>query len=106
MRLSKDNTDQIRKRYNRIAFFYNILEAPMEWLRFGAWRPSFRKRVAGPRALEVGVGTGKNMPYYPAGVERGRSPVAESAAFEAYARGSHRDNLPDRSLSVLRRGRR
>ena len=65
MRLSKDNTDQIRKRYNRIAFFYNILEAPMEWLRFRQWRNRLRTMITGPRALEVGVGTGKNLPYYP-----------------------------------------
>jgi ubiquinone/menaquinone biosynthesis C-methylase UbiE len=65
MRLFKSKTDQIRRRYNRIAFFYDSLEAPMEWLRFRNWRDRLRTAIAGPRALEVGVGTGKNLPYYP-----------------------------------------
>lgn len=65
MKLAIKNTDQIRKRYNRNASFYNLLEAPMEWLRFRQWRSRLRTKITGPRALEVGVGTGKNLQYYP-----------------------------------------
>ncbi|MCG6911679.1 MAG: class I SAM-dependent methyltransferase [Deltaproteobacteria bacterium] len=65
----KSKTDQIRKQYNRIAFFYNSLEAPMEWLRFRNWRNRLKTAIAGHRALEVGVGTGKNLPYYPMDVD-------------------------------------
>ena len=36
--------------------------------RFRAWRPLIWSKVRGPTVLEVGVGTGKNMPYYPGGV--------------------------------------
>ncbi len=64
----KKATDAIRRRYNRIAFLYDLMESPMERLRFAAWRSRLLDRIAGPRALEVGVGTGKNLPYYPAGV--------------------------------------
>ena len=60
--------DLTRKRYNRIAFLYDIMEAPMEGLRFASWRQRLTGRIAGPTALEVGVGTGKNLTYYPADV--------------------------------------
>jgi len=56
--------DRIRRRYNRIAFLYDFLEAPMEYLRFAGWRKRLRTEIRGERALEVGVGTGKNLKYY------------------------------------------
>jgi phosphatidylethanolamine/phosphatidyl-N-methylethanolamine N-methyltransferase len=56
-----------RKRYDRLAFFYDFLEAPMEWLRFGSWRARLKDRIDGQQVLEVGVGTGKNIPCYPLG---------------------------------------
>jgi len=58
-----------RKRYDRLAPFYDILEAPMERLQFSTWRPRLRERIIGPLALEVGVGTGRNLAYYPQGVK-------------------------------------
>ena len=69
MNLLKSKTDQIRGRYNRIAFLYNSLEAPMEYLRFRNWRNRLMKMISGPSVLEVGVGTGKNLPYYPLDVD-------------------------------------
>jgi ubiquinone/menaquinone biosynthesis C-methylase UbiE len=56
-----------RKRYGRLAFFYDFLEAPMEWFRFGSWRARLQDRIDGQQVLEVGVGTGKNIPCYPLG---------------------------------------
>jgi len=63
------HTDLTRKRYNRLAFFYDFLEFPLEWFRFAAWRLRLRDRIVGNRALEVGGGTGKNLPYYPQDVK-------------------------------------
>jgi ubiquinone/menaquinone biosynthesis C-methylase UbiE len=58
-------TDKTRKRYNRMAFLYDFMEAPIERLRFASWRQRLTGRIVGPTALEVGVGTGKNFTYYP-----------------------------------------
>ena len=59
------NPTLTRKRYDRLAFCYDLLEAPMERFRFASWRTRLRDHIAGDRVLEVGVGTGKNFPYYP-----------------------------------------
>ena len=61
----KSNASLTRRRYDRLASFYDLLEAPVERFRFASWRARLRDRIVGDQALEVGVGTGKNLPYYP-----------------------------------------
>jgi ubiquinone/menaquinone biosynthesis C-methylase UbiE len=65
--MASDNplTRATRARYNRLAPFYDRMEAMNERSAFGKWRQDLWRRVGGPRILEVGVGTGKNMPHYP-----------------------------------------
>ena len=41
----------------------------MERFLFASWRARLRDRIVGNRVLEVGVGTGKNIPYYPQEME-------------------------------------
>ncbi|MBI1743445.1 class I SAM-dependent methyltransferase [Candidatus Acetothermia bacterium] len=55
-----------KARYNRIAPLYDLMDSFMEWLLFREWRKLVWQAV-GPaqRLLEVGVGTGKNILYYP-----------------------------------------
>lgn len=56
-----------KARYDRVAPFYDLMEGVMEQLAFRRWRRLVWQAV-GPQAqkiLEVGVGTGKNMAYYP-----------------------------------------
>lgn len=62
------NSDRVRRKYDRIARVYDVLESPMEGLSFGRLRRDLLSRVRG-RVLEVGVGTGKNLPHYPAGAD-------------------------------------
>ncbi|MBU1671856.1 MAG: class I SAM-dependent methyltransferase [Actinobacteria bacterium] len=54
--------------YDRIAWRYDLLETPMEKMFFSRLRKELLSDLRGS-VLEVGVGTGKNLPYYPPGVE-------------------------------------
>jgi ubiquinone/menaquinone biosynthesis C-methylase UbiE len=65
----RSNSDITQKRYDRRAFLYDFLEAPIERFRFGSWRSRLFSWIEGKRILEVGIGTGKNLPYYPKGVK-------------------------------------
>jgi len=59
---------KVRQRFDRIAWVYDLLEAPMEMMGARRWRGPLLSTVKG-RVLEVGIGTGKNLPYYPQGIE-------------------------------------
>ncbi|WP_262965029.1 class I SAM-dependent methyltransferase [Methylobacter psychrophilus] len=62
----KSDSTIIKKRYDRIAPYFEGLEAVMEGLFFKNWRKKLWAKVDGHHILEVGVGTGKNFDYYPA----------------------------------------
>lgn len=62
-------TDEARSRYGRIAPIYDFLEILPE-IRYRPWREQFWRTIAkrldpGSQLLEIGVGTGKNMPFWP-----------------------------------------
>ncbi|WP_394871220.1 class I SAM-dependent methyltransferase [Clostridium butyricum] len=58
------HSEKIRKKYNRAARFYDILETPMEMMALREWRIDLMKGLEW-NILEIGVGTGKNIEYYP-----------------------------------------
>lgn len=59
-----DNFD----RYERIAPFYDLLDLPFERRRYRSIRAEVFAGLGG-RLLDAGVGTGRNMAFYPAGAE-------------------------------------
>lgn len=68
--LTEDRATQIaRKRYDRNAPLYDVMEILIERYRFKEWRKLLWSKVEGKKILEIGVGTGKNFPYYPLDAE-------------------------------------
>jgi ubiquinone/menaquinone biosynthesis C-methylase UbiE len=53
-----------QRRYDRQARGYDLKDAPME-LFARALRRRLWAKIGGGRVLEVGVGTGRNLPYHP-----------------------------------------
>lgn len=60
-------TEQTKARYSRIAPLYDLLEAPMERFFHSRFRRRLFTHVQPCEILEIGVGTGRNVEYYPAG---------------------------------------
>lgn len=54
----------LRERYQRIAPFYDLLDFPFEHGRYRHIRPLLFAGLSG-HILDAGVGTGRNIPYYP-----------------------------------------
>lgn len=65
--MGQNATEKTKARYDRIAPIYDLMEAVVERLAFRRWRKRLWSHVDGGRVLEVGVGTGKNIPYHPPG---------------------------------------
>lgn len=52
--------------YRRIARFYDLLDTPFERWRYAPLRRELFRGLTGA-ILDAGIGTGRNMPYYPPG---------------------------------------
>lgn len=92
-------TAKTQGRYNRIAPIYDLMEALIERLGYGPWRERLWSQVEGERILEVGVGTGKNMPYYPRGTRV--TAVDLSEGMLAQARRRVQELAPEADLSLM-----
>ena len=57
-----------RARYQRLSSIYDVMEGMAEG-GYRPWREKLWALAKGPHILEVGVGTGKNMPYWPKGAQ-------------------------------------
>ncbi len=81
--------------YARIARLYDLLELPFEYLRY---RPLRRRLFEGVRGavLDAGVGTGRNMEFYPPGSEV----VAIDSSPEMLARARGRGRRLGRAVEL------
>jgi ubiquinone/menaquinone biosynthesis C-methylase UbiE len=59
--------------------------------RYQSWREQLWSLVRGPKLLEIGVGTGKNMLYYPKGVEVTAIDLTPGMLNRAYKRAAKLD---------------
>ena len=97
MAIDKQETARTQARYQRIAPLYDAMEILAE-RRYAKWRPRLWSLVQGPKVLEVGVGTGKNMPYYPDGVDVTAIDLTPGMLERARARATELDVAVDLQL--------
>ncbi|WP_440998555.1 class I SAM-dependent methyltransferase [Fodinibius sp. SL11] len=67
--LKNGQTEFTRKRYNTVSTIYDLMEWPVEQLWYKKWRQKLWQKIHGPKVLEIGVGTGKNISYYPENIQ-------------------------------------
>jgi hypothetical protein len=65
-----DNVVSNFERYERIAAYYDCLDLPFEYGWYRGIRPQMFRDLPG-RILDAGVGTGRNILFYPAGADVG-----------------------------------
>ena len=85
-------------RYRRIAPVYDLLDLPFEYLRYRPLRAMLLAGLSG-RILEAGVGSGRNIPFYP--------PEAEVTGIdtspEMLARAARRGAWAGKAVELLER---
>jgi ubiquinone/menaquinone biosynthesis C-methylase UbiE len=77
-------TEQTRVRYNRIAPVYDLMEWFVERFIFRSWREKLWSQVKPGKLIEIGVGTGKNISFYPLTI--GATAIDLSDGMMAYAK--------------------
>ncbi|MBE0525087.1 MAG: class I SAM-dependent methyltransferase [Methanosarcinales archaeon] len=84
-------------KYNRISYVYDIMESTVEYLMFGKWRKQILSDLSG-FVLDIGVGTGKNLKYYPENCRVVGMDVSSKMLEHAKKRAENMDNV---SLFVM-----
>jgi ubiquinone/menaquinone biosynthesis C-methylase UbiE len=93
MNTKNKKSQKIKNRYNRVSKVYDLLEKPMEAMSMSKWRQVLIGKVEGKKILEVGVGTGKNLLYYPKNLEVTGIDFSENMLEKARARVKHTKNI-------------
>lgn len=97
----KANSNKIKHRYNRMAPYYDKFESILEKLFFSHWRETLWEKIKGEHILEVGVGTGKNFPYYPTNTHITALDFSEKMLNQAKKKRRHNHNRFDVELELM-----
>ncbi|MDE0200871.1 MAG: class I SAM-dependent methyltransferase [Rhodospirillaceae bacterium] len=90
--------------YRRIAPFYDFLDGSFERKRYAPVRGELFAGLTG-RILDAGVGTGRNIPYYPAGAQMVGIDLSQAMLAQARARrDALGSDVPLAAMDVLRTG--
>ncbi len=66
--MKRPSKSEIREKYAQFASKYDQWEGVLEWLLIGRLRRALLREARG-KVLDVGIGTGKNLGYYPRSCE-------------------------------------
>jgi len=94
----KQKQNEIRRVYDNVAPFYDFLDIIPERLFYSSWREELWSKVEGGRILEIGVGTGKNIPFYPPGAQVTAIDISSNMLERAAVRAAARQ---DASIELL-----
>lgn len=86
--------NEVARRYDRISRFYDIFESLLEVFLFSKWRMMLWEYPGG-KILEIGVGTEKNIPYYPVGERVIAIDISEGMLNVAKRRAQEYMGFPD-----------
>lgn len=88
-----------QRRYDRQAPLYDLMELPLELLALGRLRRRLWRQVGGALILEIGVGTGKNVPHHPEGARVVAVDISPRMLRRAASRARRRGRSPDLVLA-------
>ena len=88
----------VRSRYNRYSYVYDLFEGVAERLLFRRWRSDAITDIRG-KILEVGMGTGKNLPFYHEGCDLVGIDISEKMLKRGVRRG--KKNIKAEKVSLL-----
>ncbi len=87
-------------KYDIFSRFYDLVEKHLEKKSFPKWRKLVWEKVPlNSKVSEVGVGTGKNMPYYPGSVEVVGIDFSQGMLERAISRST---KYPDKKIKLMK----
>ncbi len=94
------DTSGRRAKYDRIASFYDSWDSIPERLFYNSWRRRLWSGLAAGSILEIGVGTGKNIPFYPSGSQVTAIDLSPKMLETAVRRATTRQDVSVRLLEM------